>query len=288
MGLTVNTNIASLVAQRNLITASKSVLSSMERLSSGYRINHAGDDIAGLSISEILRTQIRGNEMALRNAQDGASLLQVAEGNFVDITENVQRIRELTVQAANGTYTSQERRAIAQEVNQRIQQITMIAKNAKFNSIKLLDGTNSDTMLQIGANSTVSTNTLQISAALACATAGANGLSLTGVAITAAAGGVFENGSTARTFLTTIDAALTQAFTRRSVIGAYQSRLDSVISNLQVTIQNITASESRIRDVDVAAETSKLTKAQVIQQAAVSVLSQANQLPALALSLIGR
>lgn len=286
MGLVVNTNISAMIAQRNLKSNTRLVTDSMERLATGYRINHAKDDVAGLSISEILRTQIRGNQMASRNAQDGSSLLQVAEGGYITITENIQRIRELTVQAANGTYATTERAAIAAEVYQRLDDITRIANSLKFNGINLLDGSASNAILQIGANNVVGVDTFDIAPVLASAQATALGFDIT--LASAGAGGYFETGTSARNFLTTIDAALTNAFNKRSLIGAYQQRLDSIITSIEITTENLTASESRIRDLDIASETTNLTRNQVLQQSAASILAQANQIPLLALNLLNR
>jgi flagellin len=285
MGLIVNTNVAAMTAQRNLKMNTRNVTESLERLATGYRINKASDDIAGLNISEILRTQIRGYQVAIRNAQDGVSLLQIAEGGYQTITENVQRIRELTVQAANGTYSTTERTAIAREVYQRMEDIDRIATTIKFNNTELLSGNTSEAVLQIGANN-VAVDTLDIAPALQTMTSGALGLSGL-VDATVAAGGAYENATAARTYLDTLDAALETIFERRTQVGAYSQRLDSVINNLEITVENLTASESRIRDLDIAEETTRLTRNQVLQQATTSVLAQANQLPLLALSLLG-
>lgn len=285
MGLVVNTNIAAMIAQRNLAQNTRNVTQSLERLSTGYRINHAKDDVAGMQISEILRTQIRGLHMATRNAEDGASMLQVAEGAFDTITENIQRIRELTVQAANDTYGSAERTAIAQEVVQRINDINRIANSSRFNGVHLLDGTETSFVLQVGANGVENVDTISLSAALQTATGSALGLTVGSVTAQGATG-IYTTGTNCRAFLTTIDNALSLMFTRRSTIGALQSRLDSVISNLEITSENLSASESRIRDLDIADETTRLTKNQVLQQASASILAQANQIPLLALNLL--
>jgi flagellin len=284
MALIVNTNVAAMQAQRQLTLNSRQVNLSFERLSSGYRINRAADDAAGLNISENLRTQTRGLYMALNNAQDGVNLLEVAEGGLSVMTENLQRIRELTVQSANDTNASNERRAIAREVNQRLLDVTRIANTLRFNDIELLTGQSSQATLQIGANSDPSTNALTVGAVLNRATASALGFDMT--SITAGAGGAYELGTTARQFLDTIDTAIQNLFQRRSLIGAYQNRLQSTIQSLSIQRENLTAAESRIRDLDVASETSNLTKYQILQQAAVSVLSQATQAPQLALALL--
>lgn len=285
MGLVINTNIAAMIAQRSLTSNTRNVTDSMERLATGYRINHAKDDVAGLSISELLRTQIRGNQMAIRNAQDGASLLQVAEGGLVSITEDIQRIRELTVQAANGTYSTSERAAIVSEVAQRVEDITNIAQSLKFNNIFLLNGSASQAVLQVGPNN-ATYDTLSISTALQDTLASTLGFVMT--SITTGAGGAYESSGSASAYLSTIDTALNTVFVRRSTIGAYEQRLDSIISNLEITTENLSASESRIRDLDIAAETTKLTRSQVLQQSAASILAQANQIPMIALSLLNR
>ena len=284
MGLVVNTNLPSLIAQRNLLNNSSKVSKSMEKLSSGLRINRASDDAAGLSISETLRTQIRGNKQAIANAQDGINILQVAEGGLSVVGENLQRIRELTVQAANDTNASNERTAIAQEVNQRMEDINRIATTLKFNTVTLLDGSAANFTLQIGANDNAAENTLVIGDALLTSTITA--LSLSFGLVTVSAGGYFQSGSTARNFLATVSDAITELQSIRGLIGAYQNRLESTVESLNIAMENITATESQIRDLDIAEETANMTKNQILQQAALGVLAQANQAPTLALSLL--
>lgn len=284
MALVVNTNIAAMSASRFLVENSLNVNKSFERLSSGYRINKAADDAAGLNISENLRTQTRGLYMAINNAQDGVNLLQVAEGGLSVMTENLQRIRELTVQAANDTNYTNERRAIATEVNQRLLDITRIASTLKFNTIELLTGASSQATLQIGANSDPATNALTVGAVLQRATATALGFTM--ASITVGAGGAYLSGANCRSFLDTIDTAIQNLFSRRSLIGAYTNRLQSTIQSLSIQRENLSASESRIRDLDVAEETSRLTKYQILQQASMSILVQASQAPQLALNLL--
>ena len=287
MSIVVNNNIASLIAQRNLSTNSTNLVKSIERLSSGYRINRASDDAAGLSISENLRGQIRGNKQAINNIQDGINMLQIAESSLSVINENIQRIRELAVQAANDTNSSVEKDAILSEVNARLSDIDRISKATKFNNIKLLDGTAS-AVLQVGADSELSTNTIEIEnsvlarATVSCigTTASANGLTLTATGATWSSNGI-------RLYLDVLDAALSDVASRRSNIGAYQNRLESALNNLEVATENVQAAESRIRDLDVAKETSNMTKYQILQQASASVLSQANNLPSVALKLLG-
>jgi len=287
VSIVVNTNVASLIAQRNLSSNTTSLSKSIERLSSGYRINRAADDAAGLSISENLRGTIRGNKQAINNIQDGINMLQIAEGGLAVINENIQRIRELAVQAANDTNSSVERDAILSEVTARLSDIDRIAKSSKFNNISLLDGTANAT-LQVGAGSELSTNTIEIEnsvlarATVSCigTTASANGLTLTATGATWSSNGI-------RLYLDVLDAALSDVASRRSNIGAYQNRLESALNNLEVATENVQAAESRIRDLDVAKETSNMTKYQILQQASASVLSQANNLPSVALKLLG-
>ena len=280
MSIVVNNNIASLNAQRNLSINTKSLSKSFERLSSGYRINSASDDAAGLSISEGLRSQIRGNDQAIKNIQDGSNMLQIAEGGLSVINDNLQRIRELSVQAANDTYGTAEKAAILSEIDQRLQDITRTAKTATFNGIQLLSAATSKTVLQVGAGSAASVNTLDLKAALPNATATSLKLDISTISAST------WTGNKVRSFLSKIDAALTTVISKRSILGAYQNRLDSSLQNMTVMNENLTASESRIRDLDIAKETASRTKYQILQPASVSILSQSNKLPQLALSLL--
>ncbi len=279
MSIVVNNNVASLIAQRNLNKNTNDLTKSIERLSSGYRINRASDDSAGLSISEGLRGQIRGNKQALGNIQDGINLLQIAECGLSVINESVQRIRELCVQAANETNGSAERNAILVEINARLEDIDRISKSTKFNNISLLDGTAVNARLQVGANSALSTNTIDISSVLSNSNVSTIGLT---ISIT---GGLWTSDKI-RSYLSVIDSAISTIVTKRSSIGAYQNRLETSLDNLTVMNENVQASESRIRDLDIAKETANMTKLQILQQASASVLTQANQIPQLALSLL--
>lgn len=284
MGLVINTNISSLVAQRNLSHNTSNLEKSLERLASGYKINRAADDAAGLSISETLRGQIRGTEKAIGNTQDGINILAVGESALSIMGENLQRIRELTVQAANDTNSSVERTAIALEVQARLEDINRIAATTKGNNVNLLDGSSAGNFrLQVGANSDINIDTINIGAVFTTSTYSALSIS-TGVTISA--GGAYESGGTCRAFLSEIDAAIENVFTRRSQLGAYQNRLESTVESLTIQVENLKSSESRIRNVDIAAETAKLTQNQILQQASVSILSQANQIPALAMQLL--
>jgi flagellin len=283
MGLIINTNIPSLIAQRNLRQNTNDLNKSLERLASGYKINRAADDAAGLSISENLRGQIRGTEKAVGNAQDGVNILQIAESALSVIGENLQRIRELTVQAANDTNSSTEREAIAFEVQARLDDIDRIANTTKGNNVFILDGSSSQFRLQVGANGDETSNTINIGTVFQRSTASALGFS---TGITISAGGAYADGTACRQFLDEIDSAITNVFGRRSALGAYQNRLESTIQSLSVTIENLRASESRIRNVDIASETAILTKNQILQQASTAILAQANQTPALAMQLL--
>jgi flagellin len=285
MGLILNTNVPSLIAQRNLLNNSRAVQSSFEKLSSGLRINRAADDAAGLNISETLKTQIRGNQKAVANAQDGVNILQIAEGALSVIGENLQRIRELTVQAANDTNSSVERRAIVLEVQSRLDDIDRIAESTRSNNLNLLDGSQTTYLLQIGANSDPDQNTLDIGTVLARSSASALGIT-NGTIVSATAGGIYGSNTNARAFLDLVDTALESLFTRRSEIGALQNRLQSTIESLSIAVENLQSTNSRIRDLDIASESAILTRNQILQQSALSVLSQANQGPTLALQLL--
>ncbi|NLF83050.1 MAG: flagellin, partial [Candidatus Gastranaerophilales bacterium] len=254
---------------------------SIEKLSSGYRINKAADDAAGLSISENLRAQIRGNAKAMGNIQDGINMLTIAEGGLAVIGDNIQRIRELCVQAANETNATAERAAILSEINARLADINRISRAAQFNNLSLLDGTLVSAKLQIGAGAST-VNVIDISSVISHPTT-----------VTALGMDLNVNASTwksdnIRSYLSDLDGALTTLNTRRSDLGAYQNRLESALENLTVMNENLKASESRIRDLDVANESATLTKYQILQQASASVLSQANNIPQIALALIGR
>lgn len=278
MPLVINTNVASINAQRHLANNTNALARNMERLSSGFRINRAADDAAGLQISENLRAQIRGVSKAINNAEDGFNLLSVAEGTLSVVQENLQRIRELTVQAANDTNGVAQRDAIEQEINARVDDINRITAATEFNGIKLLStSTPASLRLQVGANESSALDTINIGSVLGDATA--TTLGLTAVSV--------QTNHSSRNTLIRVDAALDEVGRRRAWIGALQNQLESAISNLNITLENFQASESRIRNVDVAKEAAEMTRNQILQQASASILASANQAPALALSLIG-
>lgn len=282
MPLTINTNVMSLNAQRSLNQNTNRLNKSLERLSSGYRINRSGDDAAGLQISETLRSQIRGSKKALDNTMDGLNLLNIVDGAYQTIQNNLQRIRELSVQGANDTYATSQRTAIAQEIDALRADIDRIANSTQFNGVDLL--TSAATLptnyfIQVGANTTVN-DEISLLAAMGDTTTvtGLNGLS--------AASGLFVSNTAVQTYIGNVDAALDALNTRRSTLGSMINRLESVTSNLNINIENLSASESRIRNVDVASESAAMIQGQILQQASVSILSQANQVPQMALQLI--
>ena len=286
MGIVVNTNVSSLLVQRSLSSATSGMSKSLERLSTGYRINRAADDAAGLTICEALKSQGRGAEVAASNAQAGVNLLQTAEGDLGIIQENLQRIRDLAIQAANGTNDTAERGAIKDEVEQRVKEISRIATSSSFNTIKLLDGTQTALSLQIGPNfnsTAVTLNSLTIGTPLGKADATALGINTTTSTFLTTS---FSSSIKSSSYISLIDSAISTISNRRSTIGSLQNRLESTIQSLAVKKENVMAAESRIRDVDVAKEAATLTKNQILQQASASLLAQANQAPSVALSLI--
>ena len=286
MSIMINTNINSIVVQHSLSKATGSIGNSLERLSTGYKINRAADDAAGLTISQGFESQARGSQVATSNAQTGVNLLQTAEGDLGIIQDNLQRIRDLSVQAANDSNGTSERDAIKAEVKQRLNEITRIAQASKFNNKELLNGNAGTIHLQIGSNSETSTNSIEITKGAKNPLAAAQSSDL-GVDFDAnATDNPFTGYGRASTYIQTIDDAISTISERRSTIGSFQNRLDSAIQSLNVKYQNMSASESRIRDVDVASEAASLTKNQILQQASAQLLAQANSSPQIALSLL--
>lgn len=277
MSLTVNTNIASLNAQRNLSGSQDKLNLAIQRLSSGLRINSAKDDAAGLGISERMTGQIRGLVQAQRNASDGISLAQTAEGALAGIGNMLQRMRELAVQSANGTYDDATDRASMQEEIVALKaEITRVSDNTEFNGKVLLDGTFGATNFQVGANDGAS----DVITVAAIADMDDTGLGIAGA---------LADVSTqvlADTAIGNIDTAIDEINTARGTLGAVQNRFENTISTLSTTIENVVASKSRIQDADYAAETANMTKASIIQQAGVAMLAQANALPQQILSLL--
>ena len=286
----INNNIMALNAHRQLGANQASSAKSMEKLSSGYRINRAGDDAAGLAISEKMRGQVRGLKQASRNAQDGISLIQTAEGALNETHSILQRMRELAVQSANDTNTATDRNEIQKEVNALIDEIDRIAGQTEFNTKKLLDGNTAvaTTGLEfhIGANEGQS-----ITLNIACMTSAAIGTTTNSmvsnlVVTTGSTGGVLTQGD-ADGAIKIIDDAIGSVSAERSKLGAYQNRLEHTIANLGTSAENLQAAESRIRDLDMAEEIMAFTKNNILQQAATAMLAQANMAPQSVLQLLG-
>jgi flagellin len=281
--LGVNTNVASLAVQNNLNKASDALTTSMTRLSSGLKINSAKDDAAGLQIATKETSQIRGQTVAIKNANDGISMAQTAEGALQESTSILQRMRELAVQSANDSNSSSDRVALNAEFTQMSAELTRISSSTNLNGKNLLDGSAGTMNLQVGSNTgSANTITLTLSASFDANTLGVgSSISITGTGGTT--GTAPANTSAA---ITAIDAALQTINSTRANLGASQNRLTSTISNLQNVNQNATAALGRIQDTDFAAETANLTKQQTLQQASTAVLAQANQLPSAVLKLL--
>lgn len=278
MGLRINTNTASLNAQRNLRTSKMGLDKSLERLSSGFRINRAGDDAAGLAISENLRAQIRGLKQSQRNAQDGVSLVQVAEGSLNEVSGILIRLRELAVQAASDTIGPVERQFLNVEYDQLVSEIDRIADGTEFNGTLLLSGTGSILDFQVGTRNDPNIDRLSFDASKADANSAALGVNLTSVA----------DKASAQNSLSAIDTAIVSVSAMRADFGAIQNRLQSTISNIGVSVENMSAANSRIRDVDVAEESAEMTSNNILLQAGTSVLAQANQSSQVALGLLNK
>lgn len=283
MPLVINTNVSSLNAQRSLSMNTNMLGKTMEKLSSGYRINRAGDDAAGLQLSEKLRAQIRGSQKAFDNTQDGINVLNIADGSLQTITDSLQRIRELAVQASNDTYNTAQRSAMQVEIEQLLKDIDRLSFASQFNGVYLLSSASpTQFVLQVGANN--STND-QIDIASALGDSKASTLGISGWDGTTLASALV-NGTAARNLLSQVDTAIDAVNTKRGVLGAVVNRLEGAANNLSIGIENLSASESRIRNVDVAMESSNLSRNQILQQASQAMLSQANQTPQLALRLL--
>ena len=271
MGLRIQNNVEAFNAHRQLTTTSSKAGKAMERLSSGYRINKAADDAAGLAISEKMRGQIGGLAQAQRNAQDGISLVQTAEGSLTEVHSMLQRIRDLKVQYENGTLSTEDKEAIDAEFTQLQAEIRDIRGNTEFNKIKLLNASGTTTF-QVGANSGETVSVTRID--------------LTGASGTGGASGVTTATSLGGLSLNNVDNAIENVSTVRSAFGAAQNRLEHRLNNLAIYQENLVAAESRIRDVDMAQEMVNFSKLQILQQAGTSMLAQANQSPQSVLSLL--
>jgi flagellin len=275
MGLSVYNNVDAMNAHRLLSNTNAQLSKSMERLSSGLRINRAADDAAGLAVSEGMRSQIRGMNVASRNAQDGVSMVQVADGALSNVGDMLQRVRDLAVQASNGTLTDQQRGNLDTEVQQVLTEIGKTGTDTEFNGLKILAGSvataASAVTLQVGANASQNI-------AFVIATVSASDLGISGIAVSTAA--------SASAAIASLDAAINTVTTNRANLGAIQNRLESTINRLGMTSENVQAAESRIRDADMASEMIDFTKNQILQQSGTAMLAQANQAPSSILSLL--
>ncbi len=274
MGLRVNTNIASMNAQRSLESATLRLQANFRRLSTGLRIASAADDAAGLAISERFRAQIRSTQQARRNAMDGISMVQVGEGALNEVSSILIRMRELAVQAKNGTVSNKDKETLDAEFQDLINEIERIAKSTTFNGVDLLDGSITSVTFQVGTGTTTGVDSINVSLTpILATTLGLNSLSI-------------GSGANIGSAMTAIDNAIDRVSQIRGNFGAVQNRLSSTISNLGVQAENLSSAESRIRDIDVASETAQMTRNSILQQAAISILAQANIQPQAALQLL--
>jgi flagellin len=275
MGLSVYNNVEAMNAHRQLSNTNTHLSKSMERLSSGLRINRAADDAAGLAVSEGMRSQIRGMNVASRNAQDGVSMVQVADGALGNVGDMLQRVRDLAVQASNGTLTDAQRKNLDTEVQQVLTEIGKTGTATEFNGLKILAGSvataASAVTLQVGANASQNI-------AFTIGTVSTSDLGISGIAVSTAA--------SATAAIASLDAAISTVTTSRANLGAIQNRLEHTINRLGMTSENLQAAESRIRDADMAAEMINFTKHQILQQSGMAMLAQANQSPQSVLSLL--
>ncbi|MDD3237859.1 MAG: flagellin [Candidatus Gastranaerophilales bacterium] len=291
MAIVINTNTLSLTAQNSLNKAQSAMGKALERMSTGYKINTAADDAAGLSIATNLNTQIKGSQVAQSNIQQGSNVLSTTEGALNSITDNINRVRELANQAANGVNSSDSSKAIVKEMVARLAEIDKTAASTQFNGVKLLDGTMTDMRLQVGANADATENSITVENVFKDSSSGDTGLkiALSGEMKKAADGGTFVLATFATesaAYLDTLDTALNTVTAQKADIGAYQNRLTSNLDNLTTTITNMQSSKSTIMDADVATESANFTQQSILQQASASLLAQANQVPSIALSLI--
>ena len=302
MAIIVNTNMTALKTQANLNKATNTMNATLNRMSTGYKINTSKDDAAGLYIANGIETQIRGSKVAKNNIATGNNVLQIVEGDLNNMLEHLNRIRDLATQAANSVYDSATMGAMKLEVDERIKEIERISKSSQFNGLKLLDGTgNLDTAgmrLQIGANADTNSNSITISASIFtktdASTLGANGrnhanagssISDTDTVYTGAAK-AFAAATAAASYISTLSNAIDDISLRKSEIGATMARLETAEAGLATTIENNTAAKSTIMDADIAEESANFTKSRILQQTSSALLVQANALPSIALNLI--
>ncbi|CAN5298177.1 flagellin [soil metagenome] len=282
----INTNLASLNAQRNTSTSQMSLAVSMQRLSSGLRVNSAKDDAAGLAIAERMNAQVKGMNVAIRNANDGISLAQTAEGALSKVGDALQRMRELGVQARNATNTDADKDSLDKEFAELAKEIQRVMAGTTFNGKAILSGASGTQTFQVGANVTAN-DTIDITTSNM--TTATEVTTVAGTDNTGAGRSKIDNTADATaiaTVITNIDAALDKVNSERATMGAAQNRFDAVIGNLQVSVENQSASKSRIMDADFASETANLSRSQILQQAGTAMISQANQLPQQVLTLL--
>jgi flagellin len=273
MGLSINQNIAATNAYRNLSTTQGDLSKSLEKLSSGFRINRAADDAAGLAISEGLRSQVGGLKVAARNAQDGISVVQTAEGALTEVHSILQRVRDLAVQGANDSNSAEARTNIETEISSLGTELTRISDSTNFNGTKLLDGSKASLDFQVGADGDANSKITVTLDDVKTTVAGIAALKVT-------------DNTTAQASITSVDTAIKAVSTTRAGLGAMQNRLEHTVKNVNVAVENLSASESRIRDTDMAQEMVSFTRAQILSQAGTAMLAQANQIPQGVLSLL--
>ena len=318
MAITVNTNISSMIVQNNLAKSTKSLNSAIERMTTGYKINHAADNAAGYSIARNWEAQISSLDIAAENAATGADMLSTLEDNYALISSHVQRVRDLTEQAANGTYGDQSKKAIESEIKARLEEINRIALNCEYNGIKMMDGSNSSTAksIQVGIDGNSSKSQISLSADLFASgkidalfsinetgdTSANYGPSSAGetstnadkvlakklenLAADCAGTSTYSGCKTSTYMLGTLDKVISRISDRITTLGAAQNRIESAIESIGVQSENITSSLSTLRDADVATESSNYIKAQILQQASATLLATANQSPSIALNLL--
>lgn len=283
MASIINTNLNSLNAQRNTSSSQMALATSMQRLSSGLRVNSSKDDAAGLAIAERMNAQVRGMNVAQRNANDGISLAQTAEGALGKVGDSLQRMRELAVQARNSTNSNSDKDSLNKEFSQLSSEITRVLKGTTFNGQNILGSTGATStarLFQVGANTKAGDGITVTTTDMATNT------DITNVTATTVSIGSGQTAAQLKTVIDNIDTAINKVNSERAMYGATQSRFESVIANLQVSVENQTAARSRIMDADFASETANLSRAQILQQAGNAMVAQANQLPQQVLSLL--
>jgi len=284
MAVVINSNVSSMIAQRSLGLNTANLTKVYQRLSTGSKINSAQDDAAGLSISEKLKFQLNGYQKAINNTKDGISALNIADSGFETMLSNLQRIRELSVQAANGIYTSTERNYILDEVKERLTDFNRIVATTSFDKTPLLDGNMSALRIQTGPGTNLTSNTIDIATAF-----NGQSLTVTGLGLSSALTltGASWGPNAVRSYMDSVDSALDKILSARSKIGGMLNRMDAVLSNLSSMQENLTKTNSTIRDTDIANDTAEMTRMQILQQSSTQVLQQVNQMPSIALKLLG-